>query len=38
MALLFAALADGVRRTLPQRRVEQESPAPTSVGVPAPAQ
>jgi cytochrome c oxidase assembly protein subunit 15 len=38
MALLFAALADGARRTLPQRRVEQESPAPTSVGVPAPAQ
>jgi heme A synthase len=38
MALFFAALADGVRRTLPQRRVGQESPAPTSVGVPAPAQ
>jgi cytochrome c oxidase assembly protein subunit 15 len=38
MALLFAALADGARRTLPQRRAEQESPAPTSVGVPAPAQ
>jgi cytochrome c oxidase assembly protein subunit 15 len=37
MALLFAALADGARRTLPQRRVEQESPAATSVGVPAPA-
>jgi cytochrome c oxidase assembly protein subunit 15 len=35
MALLFAALADGVRRTLPQRRAEQESPAPTSAGVPA---
>jgi cytochrome c oxidase assembly protein subunit 15 len=38
MALLFAALADGARRTLPQRRVEQESPAPASMGVPAPAQ
>jgi cytochrome c oxidase assembly protein subunit 15 len=37
MALLFAALADGARRTLPQRRVEQESPSPPSVGVPAPA-
>jgi heme a synthase len=37
MALLFASLADGARRTLPQRRVEQESPAPTSAGVPAPA-
>jgi cytochrome c oxidase assembly protein subunit 15 len=37
MALLFAALADGARRTLPQRRVEQESPAPTPAGVPAPA-
>jgi cytochrome c oxidase assembly protein subunit 15 len=34
MALLFAALADGARRTLPQRRVEQESPATTSMGVP----
>jgi cytochrome c oxidase assembly protein subunit 15 len=38
MALLFAALADAARRTLPQRRVEKESAAPTSVGVPAPAQ
>ena len=38
MALLFAALADGARRTLPQRRVEQESPAPASMRVPAPAQ
>ena len=38
MALLFAALADGARRTLPQRRVEQGSPATTSVGIPAPAQ
>jgi cytochrome c oxidase assembly protein subunit 15 len=37
MVLLFASLADGARRTLPQRRVEQESPAPTSAGVPAPA-
>jgi heme A synthase len=37
MALLFAALADAARRTLPQRRAEQESPAPTSAGVPAPA-
>jgi heme a synthase len=37
MALLFAALADGARRTLPQRRVEQEAPAATSAGVPAPA-
>jgi heme a synthase len=37
MALLFAALADSARRTLPQRRVEQGSPAPTSAGVPAPA-
>jgi cytochrome c oxidase assembly protein subunit 15 len=37
MALLFAALADGARRTLPQRRVEQESLAPTSAGVPATA-
>ena len=37
MALLFAALADGARRTLPQRRVEQESAAPASMGVPVPA-
>ena len=37
MALLFAALADGARRTLPQRRVAQESPTPASAGVPAPA-
>jgi cytochrome c oxidase assembly protein subunit 15 len=37
MALLFAALADGARRTLPQWRVEQESPAPASAAVPAPA-
>jgi cytochrome c oxidase assembly protein subunit 15 len=38
MALLFAALADAARRTLPQRRAEQESPIPASAGVPAPAQ
>jgi cytochrome c oxidase assembly protein subunit 15 len=37
MALLFAALADGARRTLPQRR-ELAVPLPqTSSGVPAPA-
>jgi cytochrome c oxidase assembly protein subunit 15 len=37
MALLFAALADGARRTLPQRRVPEESAARAAVGVPAPA-
>jgi cytochrome c oxidase assembly protein subunit 15 len=37
MALLFAALADGARRTLPQRRVLEESPLRTSAGVPLPA-
>jgi cytochrome c oxidase assembly protein subunit 15 len=37
MALLFAALADGVRRTLPQRRVAEESATRAAAGVPVPA-
>jgi cytochrome c oxidase assembly protein subunit 15 len=37
MALLFAALADGARRTLPQRRVPEESTTRATAGVPAPA-
>ncbi len=37
MALLFAALADGARRTLVQRRVSVEAPADVSLGIPAPA-
>jgi heme A synthase len=37
MALLFAALADGARRTLRQRRVTAESPAAAPMGMPAPA-
>jgi cytochrome c oxidase assembly protein subunit 15 len=37
MALLFAALADGARRTLPQRRVPEESATRAAAGVPAPA-
>jgi heme a synthase len=37
MALLFAALADGARRTLLQRRMLEESLPRTSAGVPAPA-
>ena len=37
MALLFAALADGARRTLPQRRVLEDSSAHLPQGVPAPA-
>jgi len=37
MALLFAALADGVRRTLPQRRVPKESVSRAAAGIPAPA-
>jgi cytochrome c oxidase assembly protein subunit 15 len=37
MALLFAALADGARRTLPQQRPAEASPAPSPLGVPAPA-
>ncbi len=36
MALLFAALADGARRTLQQRRVSVEAPASASLGMPAP--
>ena len=35
MALLFAALADGTRRTLPQRRMS-ETPLPSGATVPAP--
>ncbi len=37
MALLFAALADGARRTLRQRRVTAATPAEAPLGVPAPA-
>jgi len=37
MALLFAALADGARRTLRQRRVTAETPATAPMGMPAPA-
>lgn len=37
MALLFAALADGARRTLRQRRVTADAPATASLGMPAPA-
>ena len=37
MALLFAALADGARRTLPQRRVSEEIATRAAAGVPAPA-
>jgi heme a synthase len=36
MALLFAALADGARRTLPQRRVREESTTRAAAGLPAP--
>ena len=36
MALLFAALADGARRTLPQRREMVRSTSSTSPGVPVP--
>jgi cytochrome c oxidase assembly protein subunit 15 len=37
MALLFAALADGARRTVSQRRILEESPPQAAAGVPAPA-
>jgi heme A synthase len=37
MALLFAALADGARRTLVQRRVSADIPTPTALGMHAPA-
>ncbi len=37
MALLFAALADGARRTLRQRRVTADTPAEAPLGMPAPA-
>ena len=37
MALLFAALADGARRTLPQRRISAPAPDPMPAGLPAPA-
>jgi hypothetical protein len=36
MALLFAALADGVRRTLPQRRAVEAMRSSPSATVPAP--
>ena len=37
MALLFAALADGARRTLPQRRMREDSPSRAPSGLPLPA-
>jgi cytochrome c oxidase assembly protein subunit 15 len=37
MALLFAALADGARRTMAQRRVSADFSAPTALGMHAPA-
>ena len=37
MALLFAALADGARRTLPQRRSSVDVPSTAPIGMPAPA-
>ncbi len=37
MALLFAALADGARRTLAQQRIPEESATRAAAGVPAPA-